>query len=57
VESLELEGESGFDWLPFNKLEVQIYNIRHLQQHAGELCERLGEGEGIEVDWIGMKAV
>ena len=39
---LDLEGESGFHWLPFNKLELQIYNIRHLQQHTGELMERLG---------------
>ena len=44
VDALDLEAESGFDWLPFNKLEVQIYNIRHIQQHTGELCERLGFG-------------
>ncbi|MEW6285814.1 MAG: hypothetical protein AB1509_06275 [Chloroflexota bacterium] len=24
-----------------NKLELQIYNIRHIQQHTGELYERL----------------
>jgi hypothetical protein len=55
VDSLDLEAESGFYWLPFDKLELQIYNIRHLQQHVGELCERLGESEGIEVGWVGMK--
>jgi len=54
VPSLNLEGESGFYWLPFNKLELQIYNIRHIQQHAGELMERLGARAGIDIDWVGM---
>ena len=53
VERLDLEGSSGFSWLPFNKLEAQFYNLRHLQQHIGELCERLGAKGEIEVDWIG----
>jgi hypothetical protein len=52
---LNLEDESGFAWLPFSKLELQIYNIRHIQQHAGELMERLGIRANVEVDWIGMK--
>jgi hypothetical protein len=46
--------ESGFHWLPFGKLELQFYNIRHLQLHTGELCERLGTTAGIDVDWVGM---
>lgn len=46
--------ESGFYWLPFNKLELQFYNIRHLQLHTGELCERLGTTAGVDVDWVGM---
>ena len=54
VDSLDLDAESGFYWLPFGKMELQFYNIRHLQQHTGELCERLGT-QGIEVDWVGMK--
>ncbi|MCL4506099.1 MAG: DinB family protein [Chloroflexi bacterium] len=53
--ALNMEAPSGFDWLPFNKLELQIYNIRHLQQHAGELMERLGTQAGIELDWVAMK--
>ena len=52
---LKLDDESGFSWLPFSKLELQFYNIRHLQQHTGELMERLGTRAGIDVDWIGMK--
>ncbi|MBN2503223.1 MAG: DinB family protein [Anaerolineales bacterium] len=55
VAALDLESESGFYWLPFNKLELQFYNIRHLQLHTGELCERLGTQAGIDIGWVGMK--
>jgi hypothetical protein len=47
---------SGFYWLPMNKLELQIYNIRHIHAHAGELAERLSQRAGIEIDWVGMGA-
>jgi hypothetical protein len=50
-----LEAESGFYWLPFDKLELQFYNIRYLQQHTGELCERLGAHGELQVQWVGMK--
>lgn len=52
IPNMDWESDSGFDWLPFNKLELQFYNIRHLMQHTGELCERLGFQENIEVNWI-----
>lgn len=52
---LDLEAASGFYWLPFSKAELQFYNIRHLQQHTGELMERLGTRAHVEVDWVGMK--
>lgn len=55
VPMLDWEAKSGFDWLPFSKLELQFYSIRHLQQHIGELSERLGTHSGISVDWIGHK--
>ena len=55
VDALDLEAESGFYWLPFSKLELQFYNIRHIQQHAGELADRLGISENIEIDWVGMR--
>ena len=55
VDALDLHGDSGFDWLPFTKLELQFYNIRHVHQHTGELCERLGTQEDIDVDWVGAK--
>ena len=52
VPATDLEAESGFTWLPFNKLELQLYNIRHIQHHTGELYERLGTNENIELGWI-----
>ena len=55
VPQLDLEAGSGFGWLPFGKFELQFYNIRHLQQHTGELMERLGTRANIEVNWVGMK--
>lgn len=54
VPDTDLEAESGFDWIPFDKLQLQFYNIRHIQHHTGELYERLGTQAGIEVRWVGM---
>lgn len=51
--AMKLEDASGFEWLPFNKLTLHIYSIRHIQQHTGELMERLGTRAGIEIDWVG----
>ena len=55
IPQLDLEGPSGFDWLPFNKLEHLLYNLRHLQQHTGELSERLGTNAGLELGWVGSR--
>jgi hypothetical protein len=55
IASLKFTKKSGFDWLPFSKLELQIYNLRHLQQHIGELSGWLGDQTGIEFHWIPMK--
>lgn len=55
VTNLNPDAPSGFDWLPFGKLELQLYNIRHLQQHTGELSERLGTKAHIDVVWVGTK--
>lgn len=53
IDALDLAAESGFNWLLFDKLELQFYNLRHIQQHTGELCERLGAHGEIEVGWVG----
>lgn len=49
------DGPSGFEWLPLNKLELQFYNIRHIQHHTGELYERLGARAGADLPWIGRR--
>ena len=54
VPALNLDAESGFYWLPFNKLELQFYSIRHVMQHAGELYERIGSHIEKELPWVGM---
>lgn len=54
VSAQVLEAASGFDWLPFTKFELHLYSIRHIQQHVGELMERLGEqAVEMETDWVG----
>jgi len=51
----DLEAESGFHWYPVNKLELQFINIRHVQQHTGELYECLGTRENMdELRWVGF---
>ena len=55
VPHLDLGAPSGFSWLPFDKLELQIYTIRHLQQHIGELMERLATRIDTEVNWVSLK--
>jgi hypothetical protein len=55
VTSMDMDGPSGFHWLPFSKMELQFYNIRHIQHHAGVLCDRLRNAENVGVDWVGMK--
>lgn len=55
VSALNLDGESGFPWLPFKKLELQVYSIRHIQHHAGQLIDRLRTQHDLGVEWVGMK--
>ena len=49
--SLDAAAPSGFPWLPFNKLELQLYNLRHLAHHTGQLAERLRSQAGIGLPW------
>ena len=53
VFAADLDAESGFHWYPVSKLEMQFINIRHIQQHTGELYETLGIREGTELPWVG----
>lgn len=45
---------SGFPWIPFSRLELHVYNLRHVQHHAGQLIERLRATGNDGVDWVGM---
>ena len=55
VPSIDLSAPSGFHWLPFDKMELQIYNIRHLQQHVGDLSTLLLTQADLEINWVGMR--
>jgi len=48
-----LAGESGFPWLPFNRLDLHLYNIRHVQHHTGQLAAVLRRMTGKGVTWVG----
>ena len=52
VPAIDLEAPSGFPWLSFNKLELQFYNIRHLQHHTGQLADRLRTAMNIGTPWV-----
>ena len=50
--SLDPQAASGFYWIPFNKLELQLYNLRHLAHHTGQLIGRLRAEANIEIGWV-----
>ncbi len=41
IGSLPLDGNSGFEWYPYSRLELHINNIRHIQHHTAQIIERL----------------
>ncbi|MBE0634683.1 DinB family protein [Candidatus Bipolaricaulota bacterium] len=52
VASTPFDAESGFSWLKFSKGEAHLYNLRHIQHHAGQLTERLRQEAKIGGRWI-----
>jgi hypothetical protein len=46
-----LAGPSGFGWLQITRLELHLYNIRHIQHHAGQLAAILRRDGGNGVPW------
>lgn len=50
-----LAGQSGFPWLPFNRLELHLYNIRHLQHHCGQLAAAVRQELASGVPWTGSE--
>ena len=51
---MDLAGASGYAWIPTNKLELQFDNIRHIQQHTGELYERLSDHK-VKLSWVTLR--
>jgi hypothetical protein len=48
-----LAGQSGFDWIPFPRAQLHLYNIRHIQHHTGGLGVFLGRMPGKGPAWVG----
>jgi hypothetical protein len=48
----DLAAPSGFYWLALDKFELQLYNIRHIQHHTGQLIERLRTHASLGVSWV-----
>jgi hypothetical protein len=46
-----LEGPSGFRRLRFSRAELHLYNIRHVQHHAGQLGAYLRR-VGVDTPWV-----
>ena len=49
---LDLDAPSGFFWLPFDKLELQFYNLRLLALHVGQLSERIRCQANVGIGWV-----
>lgn len=48
-----LAGPSGFTRRNITRVELHVYNIRHIQHHAAQLSLRLRWGAGTRIDWRG----
>jgi uncharacterized damage-inducible protein DinB len=46
-----LADPSGFPWLPFTRAELHLYNMRHIQHHAGQLGAVLRRA-GVDLKWV-----
>lgn len=51
---MNLNEKTGVTGHLANKLELQIYNIRHIQQHTGELYERLS-AYPVKLGWASQR--
>lgn len=51
---MKLDGKSGYAGFLANKMELQLYNIRHIQQHVGELYGRLSP-YNIKLNWVSQR--
>lgn len=56
VLSSPFDGPSGFHWLPFDRGEAHLYNLRHIQHHVGGLAERLRQDVDDAPNWVGRES-
>jgi hypothetical protein len=55
IDRMDLESqECGIPWYKMAKLDHQIMNIRHVQEHTGGLRDRLLEA-GVDQGWVGRR--
>lgn len=52
VQATPFDVPSGFHWLPFSRGEAHLYNLRHIQHHAGQLIERLRQTIDEGTGWV-----
>lgn len=57
VSTMDLDVLSAYEWVPVTMFELQLYSLRHIMQHVGELLERLGARASIEGDWVATRPV
>lgn len=50
-------GCSGFSWLAFTRLEMHLYNIRHIQHHTGQLSAALRLRGNAGVEWVSSEPI
>jgi len=48
-----LQGDCGFPRRKLSRLELHVYNIRHIQHHAAQLGLRSQLSGGDSLDWVG----
>lgn len=54
AESMDLlQGDCGFPRRKLSRLELHVYNIRHIQHHAAQLGLRFQLAGGYPLDWVG----
>ncbi len=54
IAMMNLEEKTGATGALANKFELQIYNIRHIQHHAGELYQRLS-AYPVKLGWASQR--
>ncbi|WP_321471812.1 DinB family protein [uncultured Paludibaculum sp.] len=47
----------GFSWLKMNVAELQLYNLRHVQHHAGQLYLVLRQQAGAAPRWVSVAPI